>query len=66
MSEPVDDTLVAAHLAAAVIQAHPQRFANLAAGGNVGLSRAAAQIYFDCLNALMEERVERQKAPVQS
>ena len=66
MSDVADDTLIAAHLAAAIIQAQPDRIGNTATGQSISPSRVAAWLYFDCFNALREERVERQKSQAQS
>jgi hypothetical protein len=66
MADPADDAVVAAHLAAAVIQTQPERLGNLSSGSGLNLSRVAAQIYFDCLIGLREQRAEREKAPAQN
>jgi hypothetical protein len=67
MPEPVDDAIVAAHLAAALMQNDSQKASGIAmTHGGVTLERAAAKIYFDCFEALRVERAERQKAPAQS
>jgi hypothetical protein len=63
---PVDDSLVAAHLAAAIIQAHGQQGVNVADTRHLPLANFAATMYFDCLMALEEERAKRQKSQVQS
>jgi hypothetical protein len=63
---PENDDLIAVHLTAALLQAHPPRAVDLTSVQGITLERAVVRLYFDCLEALKEERAERQEAPTQS
>jgi len=63
---PENDDLIAVHLTAALLQAYPPRAVDLTSVQGITLERAVARLYFDCLEALQEERAERQGAPAQS